>query len=68
MNEFLNNRTQRVLINNTLSDPLTIYSGVIGPLLFLIHINDIHSNIDIKSEMSMFADDAKIFSKSSISL
>ena len=24
---FLNNRSQRVVINNSLSDPLTIYSG-----------------------------------------
>ena len=39
LNEFLNNRSQRVIINNTFSDPLEIYSGVpqggvIGPLLF----------------------------------
>ena len=72
-NEFLNNRSQRVVINNTLSDPLTIYSGVpqggvIGPLLFLIYINDIYLNIDTQSEISLFADDAKIISKSNISL
>ena len=70
---FLDNRSQRVLINNTLSDPLTIYSGVpqggvVGPLLFLIYINDICSTIDIKSELSLFADDAKIFSQSNTSL
>ena len=39
LNEFLNIRSQRVLINNTLSDPLKIHSGIpqggaIGPLLF----------------------------------
>ena len=64
---FLNNRSQRVFINNKLSDSLKIYSrvpqgGVVGPLLFLIYTNDICSNIDIKSELSLFADDAKIFS------
>ena len=41
LSEFLNSRTQSVIINNTLSDPLKIHSGVpqggvIGPLLFLI--------------------------------
>ena len=63
-NNFLIGRSQRVLINDTLSDQLTIYSGVpqcgIGPLLFLIYNNDINSNIDIKSDMSLFADDKKI--------
>ena len=44
---FLNNRTRRVLVNNTLSNALTVFSGVphggvIGPLLFIIFIiNDI---------------------------
>ena len=50
LSDFLNSRTQSVLINNTLSDPLKIHSGVpqsgvIGPLLFLIYINDITFNI-----------------------
>ena len=72
-NKFLNNRSQRVLINNTLLNPLTIYSGVpqggvVGPLLFTFYINDIYSNIDIQSEIRLFADDAKVFSKSTISL
>ena len=65
INEFLNNRSQRVLINNILSDPLKIHSGVpqgglIGPLLlFLIYINNITLNTHIQSEISLFADEQK---------
>ena len=34
----------------------------------VIYINDISSNIDIKSNMSLFVDDTKIFVESNISL
>ena len=65
LNEFSNNKSQRVIIKNTLSDPLKIHSGVsqggiIGPLLFLIYIIDITLNTRIQSEISLFADDAKV--------
>ena len=35
---------------------------------FLIYINDTNSNIDIKSDMSLFADDTKNFRESDIFL
>ena len=63
---YLSNRKQSVHIGDTQSDYLEIISGVpqgsvLGPLLFLIYINDLplhvkHSNIDI------FADDATLHS------
>ena len=61
---FLSNRTQRVSIKGVLSDPLPVESGVpqgsvLGPLLFLIYINDLLEGIE--SNGKLFADDAKLF-------
>jgi len=62
--EFLTNRQQKVKVNGTLSEWLKVLSGipqgtVLGPLLFLIYINDLCDNF---SKLFLFADDAKIYS------
>ena len=63
---FLNNMKQRVLINNTESSWLEITAGVpqglvLGPLLFLIYINDICNSIE--SDLFLFSDDCSLFQK-----
>src|SRR5664279_4105275 len=63
---FLSNRSQRVVINGSQSSWLPVTSGVpqgtvLGPLLFLLYINDIAS--DIKSEIRLFADDCILYRK-----
>ena len=63
---FLNNRSQKVVISGVHSDPLPIWSGVpqgsvLGPLLFLIYINDLLDGI--KSGGKLFADDSKLFKR-----
>ena len=54
---YLHNRKQRVMINGSYSDYANIESGVpqgsvLGPLLFLIFINDLENNI--KSNVKFF--------------
>ena len=62
---YLNNRKQRVVLNGSYSSYKTVESGVpqgsvLGPLLFLIYINDLES--DVKSNIKFFADDTMLFS------
>ena len=66
LKSYLSKRMQRVVINGVQSGWEYIYSGVpqgsvIGPLLFLIDINDLTDNI--KSNMKLFADDSFLFAR-----
>ena len=62
---YLECRQQQVLVNNTLSDfliekPYGVPQGsVLGPLFFLLYINDIHSTIK-QSYCHLYADDTII--------
>ena len=62
---YLSSRKQRVVINGKTSEYFPVESGapqgsVIGPLHFLIYINDLE--IGIKSKVNFFADDTMIYS------
>ncbi len=61
---YLTSRKQRVVYANASSEWESITAGVpqgsiLGPLLFLIYINDIV--IDIKSKIRLFADDTSLY-------
>ena len=65
LSSYLNNRKQRVVQNGSSSDWNPIESGVpqgsvLGPLLFLIYINDLEKGI--KSIIKLYADDTMLFS------
>ena len=65
LQNYLNNRKQRVVLNGMESNWGDIKAGVpqgsvLGPLLFLVYINDLEKGI--KSTVKFFADDTSIYS------
>ena len=63
--DFLRNKKQRVVLNGQTSNWKNIHAGVpqgsiLGPLLFLIYINDLAENLSSNSKL--FADDTSLFS------
>ena len=68
LNQFLVNRRQQVYINSVYSESLDVKSGVpqgsvLGPLLFILYINDIINVCSAKCFVAMFADDCKFYSE-----
>ena len=64
INNFLSNRKQAVSVNGTHSSTIDVTSGVpqgsvLGPVLFLLYINDINEHI--QSNIKLFADDSIVY-------
>ena len=64
LRNYLQNRHQRVVLNGKESEWRSLNAGVpqgsvLGPLLFLVYINDLTDNI--VSDMRLFADDSSLF-------
>ena len=62
--DFLDSRSQAVIVKGVKSDKIAVSSGVpqgsvIGPILFLIYINDLPDQV--KSRVRLFADDTAIY-------
>ena len=66
LDSYLSGRYQRVVLNGIESNWEMVYSGVpqgsvLGPLLFLIYINDLDEGIS--SNIKLFADDSSLFAR-----
>ena len=62
---YLTDRHQRVALDGTFSDWRSITSGVpqssiVGPLLFVLYVNDVPNYIQYNSTIALFADDSKL--------
>ena len=66
ISSFLSNRTQCVVLNGCKSESAEVTSGipqgsVLGPILFVLYINDLPEVVDKDSFAFLFADDTKLF-------
>ena len=64
ISDYLSNRTQRVVVKSCVSNPMPVKAGVpqgsvLGPLLFLVYVNDIAESL--LSLTRLFADDSSLF-------
>ena len=64
ISSWLSGRSQQLVLDSQASDPVPVLSGVpqglvLGPILFLIFINDLPDNI--KSSVRLLADDCVLF-------
>jgi len=67
--DFLRNRTQVTKVGYELSDPVILTSGgtgvvqgsCLGPLLFLIYINDLTQIFNSTATPKLYADDLKLY-------
>ena len=72
LDAFLHNRLQYVVIENCFSNVSDVVSGVpqgsvLGPIMFLIFINDIETVCCGDTDLQLFADDLKLYSSVNVS-
>ena len=64
--DYLRHRKQRVVLDNIASEVLDVHSGIpqgsiLGPLLFILFINDIYSQLDPGTRINLYVDDTELW-------
>ena len=66
ISSFLRGRSQKVVVDGIMSEPADVQSGVtqvtvLGPLLFLLYVNDLPEEVSQGTVIRLFADDCLIY-------
>ena len=64
--EYFQGKKQSVVVNGTLSDIGAVKSGVpqgsiLGPLLFVLFINNMRNRVSPGTQIALYADDTKLW-------
>ena len=65
LEDFLSERSQRIVVGTSISDALSPFAGapqgaILSPLLFLVYVNDLPAAVS-SGEANLFADDTSVY-------
>ena len=73
MKNYISNRTQKTIVNGCTSTSAHVTYGtaqgsILGPLIFILYVNDVFTSLKVDASIYMYADDTLIISKANDAL